>query len=93
MDEAIEIIHRQAGKQVESKLRHVYLQKLVQDEILSQPRLSQESIKEMLPNLLALARDTKGITSLVMAILPDMAEIPNLNQSLAELLLACCWRR
>ncbi len=87
MDDAIETIHRQAGKQVESKLRHVYLQKLVQDEILSQPRLSQESIKEMLPNLLALARDTKGITSLMMAILPDMAEIPNLNQSLAELLL------
>lgn len=87
MDEAIETIHRQAGKQVERKLRHVYLQKLVQDEILSHPRLSLESIKEMLPNLLALARETRGITSLMMAILPDMAEIPNLNQSLAELLL------
>lgn len=87
MDEAIETIHRQAGKKVESKLRHVYLQKLVQDEILSQPRLSLKSIQEMLPNLLALARETKGITSLMMAILPDMAEIPNLNQSLAELLL------
>ena len=85
--EAIETIHRQAGKKVESKLRHVYLQKLVQDEILSQPRLALESIKEIMPNLLALARETKGITSLMMAILPDMAEIPNLNQSLAELLL------
>ena len=87
LDEAIETIHRQAGKKVESKLRHVYLQKLVQDEILSQPRLSLESIKEMLPNLLALAKETKGITSLMIAILPGMAEIPNLNQSLAELLL------
>ena len=87
LDEAIETIHRQAGKYVESKLRHVYLQKLVQDEILSQPRLSLKSIQEMLPNLLALAKETKGITSLVIAILPDMAEIPNLNQSLAELLL------
>lgn len=85
--EVIETIHRQAGKKVESKLRHVYLQKLVQDEILSQPRLALESIKEIMPNLLALARETKGITSLMMAILPDMAEIPNLNQSLAELLL------
>ena len=87
LDEAIETIHRQAGKKIESKLRHVYLQKMVQDEILSQPRLALESTKEILPNLLALARETKGITSLMMAILPDMAEIPNLNQSLAELLL------
>ena len=87
VDEAIETIHRQAGKKIESKLRHVYLQKLVQDEILSQPRLALESIKEILPNLLALARETSGISSLMMAILPDMAEIPNLNQSLAELLL------
>ncbi len=87
MDELVETIHRQAGKQVENKLRHVYLQKLVQDEILSQPGLSLESVKAMLPSLLALARETKGITSLMMAILPDMAKIPNLNQSLAELLL------
>ena len=51
MDQAIATIHRQAGKKVESKLMHVYLHKLGQDEVLSQPRLSLESTKEMLPNL------------------------------------------
>ncbi|WP_067515045.1 hypothetical protein [Endozoicomonas ascidiicola] len=87
MEEAIETIHRQAGSQVENKLRHAYFQKLVQDEILSQPQLSQKSVEILLPELLKLARETRGITSLLIAILPEMAKIPDLNQSLAELLL------
>ncbi|MFK0573107.1 RING finger protein [Endozoicomonas sp.] len=87
MGEAITRIHRQAGIQVERKLRQAYFQKLVHDEILSQPLLSQNSIENILSSLLELASETKGITSLLMALLPDMASIADLNQSVAEMLL------
>ncbi len=87
MEDAVEVIHRQTGSKVESKLRQIYFQKLVHDEILSQPAISQTSIELLLRRLCEIARGTQGITSLMIALLPEMAAIPDLNQSLAEVLL------
>lgn len=87
MDEAIETLHRHAGKSVENRLRLAYFQKMMKNEVLSNPALTENSIATTILALKNIADQTKGITSLMIALIPEMASIDKLDESLAELIL------